>query len=213
MTADSATIPVSVLWTGGFDSTARILEHLRDGREVQPIYMAHSTGWEKSQRETAARARIRAALSAGALRPDRVWDLEQLQSGFGGAPLWRVCVELCDALQLSHQYAALRFCREVTGTIDLIECCVVMYDEVWERLIHPTRPAAVETFFRGFPMPLLDKSKRTLWLAAPPAHQAVLALTFSCEETDHDGRTCRERSLAPEKRCTGCKRRIEELPT
>lgn len=68
-----------VFWSGGFDSTALVLEHLRAGHHVVPFVIDMDPGdgpeWQKTRNERDARERIRANLPT---ELQRHLDQEQL---------------------------------------------------------------------------------------------------------------------------------------
>lgn len=234
---------VHVLWTGGFDSTWLLIDLLAKGRSVQPVYMRHSDGAAKVPMETAAQFRILDYLGRpAAIRDAIVWDFEQLGSVGASKPLLRALNELADSMYVSHQYSALRFCRDVTGLEAPLLLGIVRYDELWERLVvagteHGPLSSSVAVrrrereakdidsfvsaarasatppiwrFFDGFELPLFFQTKREIWDAASPRDREVLKLTFSCEEADGQLRSCVDRKVDFHRRCTPCKRRLED---
>ena len=206
----------NVLWSGGFDSTAIILRHLRAGLTIQPYYMMHSDGWEKCKREIVAQEDIRRYLGNPVkLRKPIIWDYDQFQRVPGARILLSTLDELADALNLSHQYSALRFCKDVTGFQEPLQVGVVKYDELWtnwERIRgNDSFGGPLKKFFAGFEFPVWDKMKRDLWDENSPMEQEVLRRTFSCERADGERRSCVQRGVEYKDRCIPCQHRIPEV--
>lgn len=215
------TIPtVNVFWTGGFDSTALVLRLLKEGKEVQPIYMKHSGDWGKCDLELAAQNEIRAYIgNPPALRNPIIWDHDQLISIPATKRLAQALDELALALHISLQYSAIRFCRDaVDWQGEGIALSIVEHDELWERIISTNAQGSqalfsktLMNFFSGFELPLFNDSKKSLWMAATPQDREVLKKTYCCEHITNDRRSCIDRKVLFEHRCTPCKRRIEAL--
>jgi hypothetical protein len=207
-------------WTGGFDSTALMLKRLKEGQRVRPVFIKHSTMLGKSEREMEAQQKIADRISDA--RPEWreriqqvcVWDFEQVSELPALKMHWEVVLELASALGLSGQYACIRFCRDVFGWAKHppISVAAVKYDELWYLLNIEERfqKDSVQKFFKGFDFPLIDKSKRDLWLEADDFEKSLLRMTWSCEGVKN-GKSCIERGVPAGDRCFCCKGRIEEM--
>jgi hypothetical protein len=57
-TPDKPKDPVTVIWSGGFDSTAVIIKYLEEGRSVSPVSVSLSNNADQATAEKAARLRI-----------------------------------------------------------------------------------------------------------------------------------------------------------
>lgn len=204
-----------VLWTGGYDSTCVVLNYLDAGYTVQPIYMRHSPGWAKSINEERTQDLIRNHLDDSRLLPTIIWDHSQLILVPGANIFWRALDELGDAVEVSHQYSALRFCMEVTGFKEKLCLGIVIFDELWERMefVGAGLDSPLRKFFSQFRFPIMDKMKRTLWEQASPARREVLKLTVSCENGTLAGATCRQTKNEVKQWCAPCRRRVEDLQT
>ena len=204
-----------VFWSGGYDSTAIVLKHLKAGLTVQPYYMKHSAGWEKCNQELWAQAIIRDYLgSPTSLWQPVIWDFDQLLRAPGMDALFRAYDELANAIHISSQYSALRFCKEAVGCKERLELGIVRYDELhthWSRLAgNDQLGGPLRRFFEGFEFPLWDKMKREIWDEASPMHREVLRKTFSCERSDKEKRSCIERKVPYVNQCVPCQHRIPE---
>lgn len=210
---------VNLFWTGGFDSTSQLIRHVRQGDTVRPIYMRHSPASDKCKFEEAAKKKIIERLGKNAsLLPAVTWDYEQLTSTVEGARLSNTLHELADSVLVSHQYSALRFCRDVTGFTNpddfgqsAIEVCVVTHDELWERLLNADKNGPIWKFFKGFTFPLLNESKRDLWNSMSEEDRDILRMTYCCESPSNDGQSCIAIGRDFDARCCPCKRRHEGL--
>lgn len=203
-----------VFWTGGFDSTAMVLSHLDSGQYVQPIYMRHSPSWNKCKTEERAQEAIRNFLgNPHSLKESIVWDFDQLSQVPGAKSLWGALDELADALEISHQYSALRFCREIMGYTEKIEIGVVVFDELWERMTFAGAgfDSPLRKFFKDFDFPVINKTKRVLWEETTPKDQEALKLTISCEKFNETRGTCRSQKAEFRNQCGPCRRRVEAL--
>jgi hypothetical protein len=202
----------NLFWSGGFDSTAIMLQHLKRGDIVHPYYMIHSTGWEKCKQEIAAQENIREFLgNPVALLPTQFWHYDQFHLTPGMKKLSNTLDELAASLNISRQYSALRFCRDATDFQGTLQIGVVRYDELhtcWSRLDGAN---TLKTFFTGFEFPAWDKMKRDLWDEMPPLYREVLKKTFSCEKSDGEKRSCLQRKVEFKDQCLPCQHRIPEV--
>lgn len=205
-----------VLWSGGFDSTAIVLGHLNSRFHVQPYYMIHSTDWEKCKLEIAAQESIREFLgNPSAIRKTIFWDYDQLCLVSGARLLSDTLDELAEALHMSRQYSALRFCKDVVGCKETLQLGIVRYDELWtnwERIRgNDNFGGPIKKFFTGFEFPIWDKMKRDIWDGFSPRDREVLKKTFSCEKADGEKRSCVQRRVEYKEQCVPCQHRIPEV--
>ena len=214
----SSTTTKTIFWTGGFDSTALLLRYAKEGRSIHPIYIEHSMGWVKTEKEKFSQEKIlneiKKIYPENKIRDVLIWDFNTINGLAVYKPLWRALEELCSVLYISLQYAVFRLCRDIfcpdfENKSD-IEISVVKHDELWYMLeIDKTKGENVKNFFKGFAFPLLDESKKDIWHSASPNEKEILKLTFSCESFDkYLDKTCSDRHLPYKEKCYPCKSRI-----
>jgi hypothetical protein len=212
-----AAAPVSLLWTGGWDSTFRLLTLLlQEGREVQPYYILDDPHHRPSvPADGHAMTRIREGLAeraphaAALLGPTIECELREI------APNAEITEHFERSLRsafIGGQYEWLaRFCAE-HGIQDL-ELSIHRDDrarELLEDLIDASRTRLDPRhagdpryeLFKYFRFPLFDKTKQQMRQAGDAAgFSDLMALTWFCHRPVH-GEPCG--------RCNPCVYTIEE---
>lgn len=177
--------PIRLLWTGGWDSTYRLLIlALVEDREVQPIYVI-DPGRSSWPIELEAMQNIRAAISrrsaeaASHIRETIVVKLESIQ------PIPHITaayLELKSQGRLGKQYEWLARLADERGWNGL-ELGAHRTDRVAVWAAHP--------FFAAFRFPLLDISKKEMRRRADKfGFLDILASTWFCHTPDARGRPC-----------------------
>lgn len=189
MTAPAIIVPPRrVLWTGGFDSTALVLETLRTERgRVEPYaieFTYPNMEWQKARREADARDRIRAALPPGMaarLEPDQVIPFFP-EHADRAAAVFDAIWSMRTAAGLSGWHSP-----QVSGLVVVAEHVAglaagyVAGDSALED------PFTRRELVRRLALPFAHVSKRALLEQAHRAGYAdVLDLTWSCEGDDWD---------------------------
>jgi len=124
--------PVNLLWTGGWDSTFRLLQLLlRDRMEVAPVYLQDGTR-ASTRTELSTMARIGERLgeehphTRGLLRPVRIADAAEAEED---AAIERALREVRKRVYIGSQYGWLAsFCKR--NGIEDVELCVHVDDKV-----------------------------------------------------------------------------------
>lgn len=167
-----------ILWSGGFDSTALVLEGLARGDRIEPVYIDHDNGWKKDRYQMAAIARVIVALPEGLrarLTPVQRVTLEDVYRDTMArlAELDAAAIEL--GVGRSPQVALLHAVGRAVGPI---EAAYVANDTAGAQL-----PLSRELLLSGgIQMPLIRTSKLELWAAARDrGFEDLLRLTWSCE--------------------------------
>ncbi len=206
-----------VLWSGGFDSTALVLQALHAGDAVRPIVLeAGEVEWQKLRRERRARERIRETMPAefrARLWPDRFIRQEPIFSRIdalhldadrrlqtiaacGCRPVLRADVaEYPDGFPwVSRQNALLLAFAELWPGV---EAGFVESDQTFRCPVYGDRIRA------AFRLPLADWSKAELLAWAESAGlRRLLDLTWTCEADNADA------AAGPCGACDPCRARI-----
>lgn len=197
MTYGTIKEPINLLWSGGFDSTYRLIElTVIHRRVVRPVYIVDMCGRPKQELESAARAEIMKLLPLSARRQlvESVgiphvdwWPLYEM---------WQKRLELNSdrvvGQSMSPQAPAMPAAASAIN--EDVECCYVALDQA--------NDVAVMNHMAGVAFPLRYLTKQTMLETATRAGmRPVLDMTWSCEWTDGSG-TCGE--------CIACKSRILE---
>jgi hypothetical protein len=204
--------PVPLLWTGGWDSTFRLLVLLLELRaRVQPWYLLDSKRGS-AQRETQAMDRIRGWLAEHhpqtreLLLPTRVVQLEEVRPD---AEIERAFVQMLRLRGLGDQYAFLaRFVKQfgVQGIELSLEKTVHGAYGVIKDYVTPARDAHGHDTFRvkdecldtpigkiygGFSLPLFNTEKdQTIAVVERSGWHDVMAMTWFCHSPTPDGEPC-----------------------
>lgn len=184
-----------VFWSGGFDSTAWLLELLRRGDRVEAHYApTGSDEWQKKHREMDARARILAALPAAwrsrlsiaeSVPYDWALHAEMLKD-------WHEVDDQRKAGWWSSQGPLLSAVGRLVGGADALYIGTELIPEVADLF----RRSGVRLPLLGVGKPaILDHAQRT-------GVDGLLALTWSCEG-ENDETIDRACGL-----CTPCQKRI-----
>lgn len=186
--------PVHVLWSGGFDSTFRVLQLLIKGKQVQPIYAVDTPDWSKRIRETAARKAIRHQLPLNLSRrlasdlivpmEDVLWQKERKLFSQTFGPAY--------SPQLPWLIATVDAIKKPTEML-------LVQDDFTTR-----QPAQLAILHQhGIKLPLSQFTKADLYhLAEQLGFSSLLDLTWSCD-ADYGGTSGR-----PCGKCDSCKERI-----
>lgn len=173
-----------LLWSGGFDSTALLLEYLRRGDRVKVVYLPTHGGseWQKTRNEQDARTRILHALPdayrARLTVADPVPYDEQVYTAF--VAHWGNLQNDCAGTWFSPQAALVAAAPGLLGTD--VTAAYVSSDES----LHAA-PVLAHLRAAGVALPVLTATKAALWQhARHHSHDSLLHLTWSCEG-DHDG--------------------------
>lgn len=185
-----------VLWSGGFDSTFRLLSLVAAGERVAPIYLDQECRWQKQVRELDARDRILSQLPTDWRR--RI-DGPPVGEDFGD--FWATF------LRLHRQYADAGLGEWPSQDPGIaaagllrpgVEACYVAGDTLTE---NPARLALLRD--HQVALPLIRFTKRDLWKEATRQGWAdLLLLTWSCEGEDIDA------TARPCGNCQSCQARI-----
>ena len=204
-------VPVPLLWTGGWDSTFRLLQLLLDLRvPVEPTYLVDARR-ASSQSEIEAMERIRAALAEqyphtrALLLPSRLVRVEELARE---DDIQRAFDRIAARNRFGNQYAFLsRYCRQ-TG-IDGAELMIELtergvYSFLKDHVHEVTTPQGYPTWrlradcpdpdlltvMGPFAMPLLQTRKQdTVETAARNGWSDLLAMTWFCH-SPRNGEPC-----------------------
>jgi hypothetical protein len=183
----------TVLWSGGFDSTALVLERLRRGETVRPVYMAQRARWQKQIRERDAMDRIRSAIAEPRLLRLVEWPAFNTSI----EPHVRALDELNGGDWTTVQNAAL---AAVADDVGPIAAALVADDYTATQ-----RPVVGYLRRHRVALPVIASTKRdVLRVARDHGYAELLELTWSCE-----GRNTESRGLACG-RCEPCRHRIVE---
>lgn len=186
-----------ILWSGGFDSTALVVDALRRGEKVEPYYVVTSEHWQKQIREREAIGRILAALPPEMRRlvvkePTEAPSLREVWTGF-----CEVDAEFRQrtAGWFSQQAAYMAAAADQIG--GEIEMALVQGDHALaEPELAILREHRVTTPIAG-----ITKSE-LLWNAERDGYADLLRMTWTCEAQNQDAR------LAACGVCEPCRRRI-----
>jgi|SRR4249919_967815 len=204
-------VPVQLLWTGGWDSTYRLLELLLDKRlPVEPTYLVDSARASASC-EIDAMDRIRAALAEqhpdtrALLLPSHLVRVEELERK---DEIQRAFDRIASRHRCGNQYAFLsRYCQQrgLDGVELLIErtehgAYSFLKDDIIETVTpqgyttHRLRPdcpeADLRTVFGPFALPALTVRKQeTVDVARRKGWIDLLALTWFCH-SPRGGQPC-----------------------
>lgn len=190
-----------VLWTGGWDSTYRVLElALVKGVRVQPHYLTDPDR-ESSGKELEAIEAIRSAAieRGGAIEPLHVQPIEDVAIPEDAAEKHR---QLAGRFHIGPQYLWLSEYARQSGIEDLElsvhyddrahSVCVLLQslEDANEGLI-TGQDASPENLFRFFSFPLLDLSKvRMRELAQEHGFDDLMELTWFCHQPTRSGKPC-----------------------
>jgi hypothetical protein len=186
-----------IFWTGGLDSTFRLMELLRTGDgPVQPIYLYFRPKPPRlsSDLEIRTMNRLGAEIRASLPRPDRLRPtLIRLRGDFALSPeIRRADVALQKQAHVGSQYRWLaQFCHD-TGFPDAsIEMCMPRHDPpsplqcaIFEDPSAPRptlKPGPAATLFRYYRFPTLHRSKAEMLAEARAGGFAeILEKTWFC---------------------------------
>jgi 7-cyano-7-deazaguanine synthase in queuosine biosynthesis len=204
--------PVRILWTGGWDSTYRLLVVLLElGLTVEPWYMQDDKR-ASSQAERQAMDRIRTWLAEqhpvtqATLLPTRVVRLQEV---LPDAEIERAFANVIRIRGIGDQYAFLaRFVKQFDvdgielslektahGAHGVIKHCVAATQDphgfpTW-RVFDDCPDQDIRTIFGGFSMPLFDTVKAdTLPVIARNGWNEVMAMTWFCHTPAKDMQPC-----------------------
>ncbi len=193
-----------LLWSGGFDSTFRLLERLYVGDRVEVVYVNQGGDWQKQRREQEARRRLLAALPLGwrarvLIDPEDAKGRPPVLMADGSIAGRYADLELEAQRRYPDGYSPqLPLLCAVADVLGPVEACFVQGDET---------PALFMPVLRAHPfrLPLLERTKTQLLHAAwRSGFDDLLALTWSCEADDGDAK------VGPCRVCDPCKARILE---
>ncbi|RZJ18357.1 MAG: hypothetical protein EON91_05590 [Brevundimonas sp.] len=184
-----------VLWTGGWDSTYRVLDLiLNQGAVVAPVYVV-DPGRRSTEIELATMAAIRARIAqrsqdaAARLRPLATYDLTglrprerfraHLQAMRKEAHLGEQYVWLAELLA-AHNLAGLELCiHKDDAAHRFVAPCAAVDGDVCE--IADLPEADPRSLFTGFRFPILEITKPEMALAAESAgFDDILELSWFC---------------------------------
>jgi len=201
--------PVKLLWTGGWDSSYRLLDLvLAQGRAVQPIYFTLDRRSAPLERQ--AMERIRAELaerwpgSVPLLGPTQYLDMAPVPEDPDALAALVALRGLPGARRLGGQYYSLAAAARHYGIAglelglhaedgsawyDRLKANVEAEGDSW-RLVADPEPAALRLLDR-FSFPLLALSKQDMAVRAGAAGFAdLLEGTWFCHSPDRRGRPC-----------------------
>jgi hypothetical protein len=201
--------PVKLLWTGGWDSTYRLLDLvLVQARTVQPVYFAlerRSAPMERRAMESIREGLAeRWPLAAHLVLPTRYHAMEPVPEDPEALAALQALRGLPGARRLGGQYyslaAAARHYRiddlelglhaeEGSAWYDRLNANVVADGDTW-RLVADPEPDALR-LLEPFSFPLLTLTKRDMAARAKSAGFAeLLERTWFCHTPDARGRPC-----------------------
>lgn len=192
---------INTFWTGGWDSTFRILHLVLDaGERVQPHYVANPA--RASQRfELEAMRAVRAAandrLGTEMIVAPQVTPLEEIPIS---EPARRHHEILVNRFNIGPQYLWLAEYARMMARSDL-ELCVHVDDKAYRLLKwHESGPgredamvaeAIREQFLGRFRFPVLDQSKVAMLASARRAgFESLMDLTWFCQMPTREGLPC-----------------------
>jgi hypothetical protein len=194
---------VKLLWTGGWDSTYRLLDLvLLQGREVQPIYVLHHKR-ESTPIELATMDRIRSAIRAcgrgNLVRPTRHIVRREIQ---GRLEFRKAYKRLNSKKQLGGQYEWLAYVAEQEGLFDL-ELAIHVDDLAFEHIkdnLRVDRDAEVLVddpsppdlkLFRYYRFPILRLTKQEMQVRAiAGGFLPIMEHSWFCHTPDAKGSPC-----------------------
>ena len=204
--------PVPLLWTGGWDSSYRLLVLLLDLRAtVQPWYLLDAKR-ASAEMETQAMDRMRAWLAEHhdatheTLLPTRVVRLDQVRPD---AEIEAAFAQVLRLRGIGDQYAFLaRFARQFDlrelelslektvhgahGVIqDYVEAARDSHGHATYRVKDDCLDTPIGKIFGAFSLPLFNTEKmETLAHVAASGWNDVIAMTWFCHTPAHDGLPC-----------------------
>lgn len=190
----------NLLWTGGWDSTFRLLDLLHStAADVQPYYLI-SLGRRSSLQEMQTMHRILLQLQTGTgwggrVRTPRLFISDQFR--YAGTPYWDAMLELRRERPLGDQYLPLAIFRDRERVQDLelsIDrgCTAEALLQPWLSADDPVRladnaPPPLQRLFRGFRFPLIRTDKREMErIAAAKGFLDLLELSWFCHKPVDD---------------------------
>ena len=193
----------NLLWTGGWDSTFRLLDLLHStAADVQPYYLI-SLGRRSSLQEMQTMHRILLQLQTGTgwggrVRTPRLFISDQFR--YAGTPYWESMLEVRREHPLGDQYLPLAIFRDRERVQDLelsIETGSTAETvlQPWLSPDDPVRladnaPPPLQRLFRGFRFPLIRTDKREMErIAADKGFLDLLELSWFCHKPV-DGAAC-----------------------
>lgn len=185
-----------VLWTGGWDSTFRVLMlALQERVPVRPHYLIdperRSTDFELRAIDT---IRAAAVERGGSIEPVRMEAVEHIAIGADAAARHQALVR---AFDIGPQYLWLSEYARQQG-IDALELCIHVDDKAYAavRDVSATRAQADPaddpgSLFRFFSFPVLETSKVQMWQTAHAhAFDDLMEQTWFCHLPTRAGRPC-----------------------
>lgn len=194
--------PVQLLWTGGWDSSFRLMQLLLvEGRAVQPIYIL-DTGRASTLHEVRAMNQIRAALlprlpDASLLAPTRVLVAAEFPPTL---EMQRAREEILESAWIGEQYVWLAGVAETLGWQG-VELCLLDLDTAgppgtsgWKSVVFKgpgeLREGAAPQLFKYWSFPIMHLTKpRMRELAREQGFLDVLARRWFCQDP-LAGRAC-----------------------
>ncbi len=192
-----------ILWSGGFDSTALMLRHLRKGRKVLPYVFTNDAG--KQPYERLARENILAALTEKERKlilPQYTMDYPTIRAIPAYKHFVQSYMDHANAVKIGPQFGLIRFLQDACD-LPRLQMGIVVGDGLWH--CQQNDQPGLASFCCRWTFPLWQKTKFDLWQEAPKRHKKILRLTWSCEDPQKD-KTCRERKV---KLCRPCMRSLE----
>lgn len=205
-----------VLWTGGFDSTFRVLSLLYSGLTVRPYYLVE-TDRRGLMQELAAMVEIRRAVSEvsppGRLLSLRLTLLDEVPDDLGVAEAFST-IRRCFYLGSQYRWLA---CFAYTLDDRSLELCVHRDDRAYACVSEYLRSAESSGDFGGgsnliraygklfgkFGFPILEMTKVDMWAVAEGhGFDEILEMTWFCHKPTRWGRPCGQ--------CNPCRYTIQE---
>ena len=207
---------VAVLWTGGWDSTFRILQLLDDGKEVLPIYLCGKIDNRANHfMEIRAMEDLHPRLAAvgGTLHPtlyvgrpgesresaaiptDPWVSARANRIGYGNVGNEAMGNQYESFCRFARSFGKVELCAEVGGRLEKL-----LRDEIEGDQLK-AEPSLVDyEIFRPFRFPLIRITKQDMLAEAKErGYSSILSRTWSCWFPRPDGTPCR--------RCEMCRRR------
>ena len=192
----------NVLWSGGFDSTYLIIQHLNNNDTVQPYFMRFA-GNPLFDYEQQVQDSIRKKLKKSEnLLSAILWNVDLMVSTTELVIQLQQYKKIGMRFRLPSQYSIFRICKDISGVTDNIELGVVMHDKAHTYLNY--KQSTDVDFFNGFTLPIIGYTKIQLWNNLTTDDQKILQNTVSCRKISADHKKCKERGIANIKQCDCC---------
>jgi len=212
---------VSVLWSGGWDSTFRIIQLLEQGKTVLPIYIAYRIDVRaNTTQELDAMAKLRLHMGGypgellqtlvvgnqtskaeGYGVPMDSWVHERAQRiGYGGSGGETMGYQYEPFCRFARNFGEVELCAEVGGRAEKL-----LRGEVVDGRLVETPSSQDLEIFRPFYFPLIHLSKLDMLATATQrGYDQVLRKTWSCWFPRRSGGPCG--------RCEMCRQRVQPHP-